>query len=109
VNQRYFLNEALCTVRMRRISLERFHLPRAQTIFQTALQYMTDPDELEGLFPRARHGARRRRMDWDCTEPPMRAPPRPLDHTAQMGDPDPSPSPWRLISPWAYIGECVVG
>jgi 5-methylthioadenosine/S-adenosylhomocysteine deaminase len=44
------LNQVLCKAPIKRKILERFHLPRRQTVFRTEVHYTTDPDELDRLF-----------------------------------------------------------
>jgi hypothetical protein len=45
-----YLGTVLCTATIKHMIVERFHLPRKHTIFQTDLHYTTDPDELTRLF-----------------------------------------------------------
>jgi hypothetical protein len=47
-----YLDKVLCTATIKRLIVERFHLPRQQTVFRTDVHYTTDPNDLDRLFSR---------------------------------------------------------
>lgn len=47
-----YLDQVLCNATSKRLIVERFHLPRRQTVFRTDMRYTSDPDELDRLLSR---------------------------------------------------------
>jgi hypothetical protein len=44
-----YLDQVSCKATIKRLIVERFHLPRRQTVFRTDVHYTSNPDDLDRL------------------------------------------------------------